>query len=186
MTYTERFASATIGIKRLAFAVCTSVGSASTNPTYGSIYLCNGLVNADPETEETPEVQFTGNTRWRYLPSSIEIEKTTLTPEFQSVMLGQTLTSGVLEKRLTDEPPIIAILWETVQANGKRVRWLLPHVRITSAELSDISTKDDSLDFQHFELSGVYWHTLRGVKYRKAYEELSPGQFSNWFTSIQL
>lgn len=182
---TERFASAIVGIQRLSFAVCSNVGNSTTQPTYGQIYTCDGFVNANPEAEEEPEVRFTNNGRWRYLPSNITIEKTALTPEYQKLMLGQTLTNGVLEKRQSDESPIIALLWETKQANNKRVRWLLPCVRISSAEPSELATKTDSLEFQHFTLSGKYWHTLSGIKYRKSYEELSSAQFANWFTSIQ-
>lgn len=184
---TERFASSIVGLKRLAFAVCTSVGNAAVNPTYGPIYICDGLVNANPETEEEPEARFLGNKRWRYMPSKVEIEKTGLTPEYQSVMLGQTLTNGVLEKRQTDESPIIALLWETEQANKQRVRWLLPIVKIQSAEPGGLVTKGDSLEFQHFMLSGIYWHTLSGIKYRKAYEELGPtSPFANWFNTVQI
>ena len=182
----ERFASSIVGLKKLAFAVCTNMGNSTTNPTYGPIYQCNGLVSVDPESEEEPEVRFLGNKRWRFRPSDIEIEKTALTPEFQSVMLGQVLSNGVLEKKQSDESPIIALLWETEQANGKRVRWLLPMVKIQNAEPTSLSTKGDSLEFQHFTLSGIYWHTLSGIKYRKAHEELSPAQFANWFTTIQL
>lgn len=182
---TERFTSSTIGLKKMAFAVCTNVGNATTYPTYGTIHICNGIVSANPETEETPEVKFLGDKRWKYVPSKITIEKTSLTPEIQQIMLGQTLKSGVLEKKQSDEPPIIALLWETEQANKQRVRWLLPCVKITSAEPKELLTKSDSIDFQHFTLSGIYWHTLTGIKYRKAYEELSPAQFANWFTTIQ-
>lgn len=183
----ERFASSIVGLKKLAFAICTSVGNATTKPTYGQIYICDGLVNANPEVEEEPEARFLGNKRWRYMPSKIEIEKTALTPEYQKLMLGQTFTSGVLEKRQTDESPIIALLWETEQANKKRVRWLLPIVKIQSAEPDGLVTKGDSLEFQHFTLSGIYWHTLTGVKYRRAYEEVNPsGQFADWFSSIQI
>lgn len=181
----ERFASSSIGLKRLAFAVCTNVGSANVNPTYGQIYLCNGLVNANPEAEEAPDTYFSGNSRWRYLPSGITLEKTQLTPEYQQALLGQSLVNGVLDKRLTDEAPLVALLWETEQANQKRVRWMLPCVRFTSAEPSELTTKSDGINFQHFTLAGNYWHTLSGVKYRKAYEELNPAQFANWFTTIQ-
>ena len=73
----------------------------------------------------------------------------------------------------------------TERANGKRIRWLLPCVRITSAEPSKLTTKNDSLTFQHFTLSGLYWHTLSGIKYRKAYEELDSTQFADWFTTVQ-
>ncbi len=182
---TESFASSIVGLKRLAFAICSNVGSATTNPTYGQIYLCNGLVNANPETEEEPDVYFLGNKRWRYVPSKIKIEKTELTPKYQKLMLGQSLTNGVLAKKQSDESPIIALLWETERANGKRIRWLLPCVRITSAEPSKLTTKNDSLTFQHFTLSGLYWHTLSGIKYRKAYEELDSTQFADWFTTVQ-
>ena len=182
----ERFASSLVGLRKLAFAVCASMGDATTNPTYGSIYVCDGLVAATPEAEEDQEVQFLGNKRWRYLPSKLKIEKTALTPEYQSLMLGQALEGGVLEKRLGDDSPIIALLWETEQANRKRVRWLLPCVRIASAEPAQLSTKGDSLEFRHFNLSGLYWHTLSGIKYRRAYEELNPTEFADWFTAIQI
>lgn len=183
---TERFASALIGVKRLAFAQCIAMGNSTTNPSYGSIHICDGLVNANPEAEEGPEVQFLGNKRWRYLPSKLKIEKTALTPEYQVLMLGQSITDGVLEKKLGDEAPILALLWESEQANRQRVRWLLPCVRIISAEPSQMVTKGDGVEFQHFTLTGTYWHTLSGIKYRRAYEELNPGQFADWFTAIQL
>lgn len=182
---TERFTSATIGLKKMAFAVCTSAGSSVVNPTYGDIHICNGIVGADPETEEAPAVSFIGDKRWKYNPSKISVEKIALAPEIQKLMLGQTLTNGVLEKKQSDNSPIIALLWETKQANGKRVRWLLPYVKITSAEPNGLSTKSDSVDFQHYTLSGTYWHTLTGIKYRRAYEELNPAQFADWFTTIQ-
>ncbi|MFA5448831.1 MAG: major tail protein [Clostridia bacterium] len=182
----ERPASSIVGLKRLAFAVCTNVGCANVKPTYGPIHICDGLVKANPEAEEEPEARFLGNKRWRYMPSDITIEKTGLTPEFQKLMLGQTLVNGVLEKRQSDEPPIIALLWETEQANKKRVRWLLPMVKIQSAEPDKLATRSDSVEFQHFMLSGIYWHTLNGVKYRKAYEELNSRQFADWFKTVQI
>lgn len=182
----ERFASSFVGIKKMAFAQMTAVGSSSANPTYGQIYLCDGLVGVNPEADEEPEVHFVNNSRWRYQPSKLKIEKTALTPEYQVLMLGQTITSGVLSKKLSDESPLLALLWETEQANKKRVRWLLPCVRITSAEPTQMTTKGESLEFDHFTLSGLYWHTLSGVKYRRAHEELDPTQFANWFTAIQL
>ena len=182
----ERFASALTGARRLAFAQCLSMGNATTHPTYGSIYVCDGLVSAAPEADEEQEVHFLGNKRWRYLPSKLKVEKTALTPEYQELMLGQTLTGGVLERKLGDESPIIALLWESEQANRKKVRWLLPCVRITSAEPERMTTRGDGVEFSHFTLSGTYWHTLSGVKYRRAYEELDPAQFADWFTAIQI
>lgn len=186
MANVERFASTGVGLKRFAFAEVKSMGNATTKPTYGQIYLCDGLVSADLKPDEEPEVHFVGNKRWRYLPSELSIEKTALTPEYQKTMLGQTLVGGVLEKRLSDESPVLALLWETEQANGKRVRWLLPCAKVISAEPTRLETKGDSLTFQHFTLSCIYWHTLTGVKYRKAYEELDPEQFADWFTTIQI
>lgn len=186
MTNVERFASSGVGLKRFAFAEVQSMGNASAKPTYGQIYLCDGLVSADIRSDEEPDVHFVGNKRWRYKPSELIIKKTALTPEYQEIMLGQTLADGVLEKRLSDESPVLALLWETEKANGKRVRWLLPCARITSAEPTNLETKGESLTFQHFTLSCVYWHTFTGVKYRRAYEELDPAQFADWFTTIQI
>lgn len=186
MTLVERFASSGIGLKRLAFAVCTNVGSPTVKPTYGQISICSGLVRANPGLEAEPDTHFSGNKRWRYIPSKLEIEKTGLSPEYQKQMLGQTLTGGVLDKRQGDEPPILALLWETEQANKKRVRWLLPCVRIISAEPVELVTKGDTLEYQHLTLQGIYWHTLSGVKYRKAYEELDPVEFDSWFTTVQI
>lgn len=181
----ERFASSLVGVKRLAFAQCISMGNSTTHPTYGSIHICDGLVATNPEADDEPAVQFLGNKRWRYLPSKLRIEKTALTPEYQELMLGQDNVDGVLERKLGDESPILALLWETEQANRKRVRWLLPCVRITSAEPVQMITKGEDMGFHHFMLSGTYWHTLSGVKYRRAYEELNPAQFADWFTTIQ-
>ena len=186
MSNVERFASSGIGLRRFAFAEVLNLGNATTKPTYGPIYLCDGLVSADLGSEEEPEVHFVGNKRWRYNPSYLSIEKTALTPEYQKIALGQTLADGVLEKRLSDESPVLALLWETEQANGKRVRWLLPCARIISAEPTSLETKGEGLTFQHFTLSCVYWHTFTGVKYRRAYEELDAAQFANWFTAIQI
>lgn len=181
----ERFASSLVGVSKMAFAVMSAGGSSTANPTYGQIYLCDGLVSVSPEADAEPDVHFVKNNRWRYQPSKLKIEKTALTPEYQVLMLGQTITNGVLSGKLKDESPLLAILWETEQANKKRVRWLLPCVRITSAEPAQMSTKGESLEFDHFILSGLYWHTLSGIKYRRAYEELNPAQFANWFTTIQ-
>ena len=89
MANVERFASTGVGLKRFAFAEVKSMGNATTKPTYGQIYLCDGLVSADLKPDEEPEVHFVGNKRWRYLPSELSIEKTALTPEYQKTMLGQ-------------------------------------------------------------------------------------------------
>ena len=75
---------------------------------------------------------------------------------------------------------------ESEQAIKKRVRWLLPMVKFHSAEPDGLETKSDSVEFQHFMLSGIYWHTLNGVKYRKAYEELNSRQFADWFKTVQI
>lgn len=179
----EQFASAGIGVSTLAFAVMTNVGSKSLNPTYSEVIHCDGLISVDPGEELEVEKGFIGMNRWVKKPSKIVITKTSFTPTLKSLLLGKTVTNGVVKSGITDEAPYVAVFWEKRKANGKRVRKCIPMARFSGIKEID-TTKTDAIEFAHAEISGEYIHTLSGIKMLECDEESGSAKFGTWFTKV--
>ena len=179
----EQFASAGVGVSSLAFAVMTNVGSKSANPTYSEVIYCNGLIGVDPGEEFETEKGFLGMNRWVKRPSKISVTKTSFTPTLKALLLGKTITSGVVKSGITNEAPYVAVFWEKRKANGKRVRKCIPMARFSSIKETD-TTKTDVIEFAHAEAVGEYHHTLSGIKMLECDEESGSAKFDTWFSKV--
>lgn len=103
----------------------------------------------------------------------------------QAVLLGHTITDGVMERKSTDTPPWLAIGFKSIKSNGSyRYVWLYKG-KFMVPELNH-QTKQDSVNFQTMDMTGHFVKREYDDAWMKHADEDASGYTATtgtgWFT----
>lgn len=152
------FNSATVGNNDMYVAKMLNVGSKSAKPTYDSFLRIDGLVNMSANANGEIESDFADDGVHEAAATQgtfdITSEVTGLSEAGFGLVFGRYLPlTGGAALFGAQNPPSLAVAWQTTKANGKRVRHVAYNVKYPEAEFNS-ATKAEGIEFQHITLSG--------------------------------
>lgn len=202
------FNSATVGNNELYVAKMLDVGSKSTKPIYDNFLRVDGFVNMSANANGEIESDYADDGVHEAAATQgtfdLSTEVTGLSEAGFGLVFGRYLpVSGGAALFGAQNPPSLAIAWQTTKANGKRVRHIAYNVKYPEAEFNS-STRAEGIEFQHITLNGQG----AGILYRFTGTDRATGEtvevenlkhfmmdeesdafnstiWNNWFTAVQ-
>lgn len=117
----------------------------------------------------------------------VELEVGDIPIEVQAELLGATIKNGVIYNSAEDQPPYVAIGFEGLKSNGKRIFYWLYKGRF-SVPQEDLQTLQGTPEYQPEKLVGVFVKREYDGKWRaKADEEganFDQSLAQNWFNAV--
>ena len=117
----------------------------------------------------------------------LEIEVGSLPIEVAAKWLGASIKNGVMINKSTDQGPELAIGFEGLKANGKRVFYWYYKGKFSVPE-EDLKTLEDSPDFQPETIKGVFVKRIFDNAWRAKAEEdgtgFDPATATGWYTKV--
>jgi len=152
-----------IGLKGLVYALLTedliADGATAGKTTYSAPVSIPGVISATINPNATIETLFADDgpmeTATALGKIDVEIVVGDMTNTIQSVLLGHTITAGVLHRKAGDVPPWVAIGFKSVKSNGKyRFVWLLKG-KFSIPEMKN-DTKSDKITWVNPTIKGAF------------------------------
>lgn len=170
-----------IGLKNMYYALMTSdaVGVATT---YGTPVLLAPSIMASMKPKTSTSVLYADDgaaevaTAVGETELTIEISK--LPIAIQAVLLGHSVSGGVLTRNVNDLAPYLAIGFQAAKSNGSiRYRWLYKGKFEVLAD--DFKTRADKVEFQTVKAKATF------VKrdYDNAYDKIGDSDDPSWLTA---
>jgi len=180
-----------IGLTHLYYA--TLVSDASGGVSYNTPVRITGLITANINPNSVIETLFAddGPLEVASQLGNIELELSVadIPLYIQAVLLGHTISAGVMERVSSDIPPWVAIGFKALKSNGNyRYCWLYKG-KFRQPELNH-ETKDDSVNFQTSTIVGHFVKRDYDDKWIKQADEDESGYLeatgTNWFTTTAI
>ena len=117
----------------------------------------------------------------------VDIDLADVPLDIQAVLLGHTVTAGVMHSKVTDTPPYVAIGWKGKNSNGhERWVWLL---KGQFSELTDgYKTKAEKVDFQSQKLTYTAVQRVYDKEWKKTADQDHPDYTAaigeGWFLDV--
>jgi phi13 family phage major tail protein len=148
-----------IGLKDVHYAVLTDDDPDLGVATYDSPESIIGAITANINPNPSMETLFAddGPSEVATTIGQIELElsATGLNMAVQAVLLGHTISGGIMERNSEDVPPWVAVGFRSLKSTGGyRYIWLLKG-KFSVPEQS-IETKGDSINFQPLTIRGNF------------------------------
>lgn len=177
---------ATIGLRDVYYALLTD-DPLNGSPVYEAPVKMAGAISANVNPNASNATLFADDGPFDTAATigeiSLELNMADLTLEQQAVLLGHTVSNGVLKKKAGDVPPWVAIGFRTLKSNGKYRYYWLNKGKFALPE-EDIQTKGDSIEFQTPTISGSFVKRTCDDEWQRVGDEDSTGfDPSDWFTS---
>ena len=189
---------ATIGLRDVYYALLKE-DPISGSPTYDSPVKIAGAISANVNPNASSSTLFADDGPYDTSATigeiSLELNMADLSLETQSVLLGHSISDGVLKRKAGDVPPWVAIGFRTLKSNGKyRYVWLYKGKFVDPEDNNE--TKGDGINFQTDTITGNFLKLNYGIKvsnevrYPWKYEidaedeAVKPATITNWFTSV--
>jgi phi13 family phage major tail protein len=177
-----------MGMKDLYYAKLTK--DDATGVTYETPELISGSISAKISPKSDTQTLYADDgafeTTSQLSEITVEIEMADLPLTVQSEILGHTLTEGVLEAKVTDIAPYVAIGWRSLKSNGKyRYYWLLKgKFQIPDDESK---TKEDKANFQTAKITGTFVARIFDGKWKLVGDEDESGFVAtDWFSETKI
>lgn len=151
-------AAVQIGLKGLVYALqLTDV--LNTSCTYSAPVPIPGVISATINPNASIETLFADDGPMETASTlgkiDVELVLGDLDNTIQSVLLGHTITAGILTRKSSDTPPWLAIGFKTLKSNGKyRYVWLLKG-KFSIPEMKN-DTKSDKISWQNPTIKGAF------------------------------
>lgn len=148
-----------IGLSHLHYAILKTDNAATGTSTYELPIRIPGAievnVNANPSTETLFADDGPMETASSLGEIEVEINVADLPLAVQAILLGHTITAGVMERKSNDTAPFIALGFKSLKSNGKyRYVWLAKG-KFNLPELNH-TTKGDGVEFQTPTISAAF------------------------------
>ena len=171
---------ATIGLRDVYYALLKE-DPISGSPTYDPPVKIAGAISANVNPNASSSTLFADDGTIGEI--SLELNMADLSLETQSVLLGHSISGGVLKRKAGDVPPWVAIGFRTLKSNGKYRYYWLNKGKFALPE-EDLQTKGDSIEFQTPTISGSFVKRNCDDEWQRVGDEDVAGfESSSWFTS---
>jgi len=176
-----------VGLSNLYYATLTS--DASGGVVYDTPTIITGIITANINPNSVVETLFAddgplevatqlGNIEFELVVADIPLN-------IQAVLLGHTISAGIMTRLATDTPIWVAIGFKALKSNGNyRYAWLVKG-KFREPELNH-ETKDDSVNFQTPTIVGHFVKRDYDEMWLKQADEDESGYQAatgtNWFT----
>ena len=180
-----------IGLSDLYYATLTS--DASGGVVYGTPAIITGIITANINPNSVVETLFADDGPLEVAAQlgniEFELNVADIPLNIQAVLLGHTVTAGVMIRYSTDTPVWVAIGFKALKTNGNyRYVWLVKG-KFREPELNH-ETKDDSVNFQTSTIVGHFVkRDYDDMWLKQADEDESGYQAStgtDWFTATTI
>ena len=180
-----------VGLDNLYYATLSSDASAGT--AYGTPVAVTGAITANINPSSVIESLFYDNGPGEVATQlgniELELNVADIPLNIQAVLLGHSISAGIMERASTSTPPWVAIGFKALKSNGNyRYVWLYKG-KFKEPELNH-ETKDDSVNFQTLTIVGHFVKRDFDNKWMKQADEDESGYQSttgtNWFTTTTL
>ena len=180
-----------VGLSALYYATLTS--DASGGVVYGTPTIITGIITANINPNSVIETLFAddGPLEVSTQLGNIEFELNVadIPLNIQAVLLGHTISAGIMERIASDIPPWVAIGFKALKSNGNyRYAWLYKG-KFKEPELNH-ETKDDSVNFQTLTIVGNFAKRDYDDKWLKQADEDESGYQTatgtDWFTNATI
>lgn len=204
----ETFNSASIGLSKLHFAKQIDKGSASAYPTYNAFVRIDGLVSGTITQNGEISADYADNRAHEqglnYSAADISLEITGLGPAGYEFVTGRIVSdAGGTVMMAGQNPPNLAVAFEVLNGQRKRVRYVIYDALFPEGEIS-LQTKGDGLEFSHTTLEGQIADllyegeiekksdgtivTAEGIRFMTMSEngqDFDQTKWDAWFSSVQ-
>lgn len=178
-----------IGLSNLHYALLTEDNEAGA--TYGAPKKVTKLAKAktDPKTNSKTYYADNGPAETYNAMGDVEIELEIgdIPVDVAGEILGATVKNGVMYNKSTDQAPYLAIGFEGLKSNGKRVFYWYYKGKF-SIPAEDMKTLEDTPDFQPETIKGVFVKRESDNKWRAKAEEdaegFLPETAANWYKQV--
>ena len=176
----------TIGLRDVYYALLKE-DPISGSPTYDAPVKIAGAISANVNPNASSATLFADDGPYDTAATigeiSLELNMADLSLETQSVLLGHSISDGVLKRKAGDVPPWVAIGFRTLKSNGKYRYYWLNKGKFALPE-EDLQTKGDSIEFQTPTISGSFVKRNCDDEWQRVGDEDVAGfEPSSWFTS---
>jgi len=179
-----------VGLSNLHYAILTS--DTVSGVTYETPVSIPGIITANINPNSSSGVLYKddgpGETYSSMGEVTVEIEVGDIPLETQAVLLGHTITSGVLKRKTTDVAPYIALGFKSLKSNGSyRYVWLYKG----KFQLPEINhqTKNDKVNFQIPKMKSSFIRLDYDESWIKQADEDHVDYVSSigtgWFTAVE-
>ena len=151
-----------VGISRLHYAVLSTEETPTSNPTYGTIKAPScGMINAEIAVANNTATLYADNMIWETETSQGEVTLTLnvadLPMSVQADLLGHTYSSTdkTLIKKSTDTAPYVAVGFEFLEGNGKKLCCWLYKGKFNVPNMTG-QTKGENTEYQTNEITGTF------------------------------
>ena len=177
---------ATIGLRDVYYALLKE-DPISGSPTYDAPVKIAGAISANVNPNASAATLFADDGPYDTAATigeiSLELNMADLSLETQSVLLGHSISNGVLKRKAGDVPPWVAIGFRTLKSNGKYRYYWLNKGKFALPE-EDLQTKGDSIEFQTPTISGSFVKRNCDDEWQRVGDEdVAEVEPSSWFTS---
>ena len=181
---------AKIGLSNFYYAPNTK--DDHTGVTYGAPIKVPGIISADIKTGSDISTLFADNgpaeTATALGEITVDIELKDIPLEVQAILLGHTITTGVMENNVNDIAPDVAIMFESLKANGKKRFVKLLKGKFQEPDDTN-KTKEDKISFQTQKISGKFVIRQFDGAWKKTTDEDATDYVSAtgaaWYTSVE-
>lgn len=180
---------ATIGLKDVYYALLTA-DPASGSPTYAAPVRIKGAISANVNPNTSTATLFADDGPYDTAATmgeiTLELNMADLPLTVQGVLLGHTVTAGVLRRKADDKPPYVAIGYRSLKSNGTyRYMWLNKGKFAIPEE--EYSTKGDSIEFKTPTIRGSFLKRDCDGEWQRVADEddalFTPALAAAWFES---
>jgi len=177
-----------VGLSNLHYALLTS--DASGGAVYETPVAITGITVANINPNSVIETLFADDGPMEVAAQSgnieLELQVADIPLNIQAVLLGHTISNGVMLRKTTATPPWVAIGFKSLKSNGSyRYVWLLKG-KFREPELNH-ETKTDTVTFQTMTIMGNFVKRDYDDAWIKQADEdesgYSPDTGDTWFTT---
>ena len=179
-----------VGLSNLHYAILTS--DTVSGVTYETPVSIPGAITANINPNSSSGVLWSDDAPSEVFSQmgqvDVEIEVKDLPLEVQAVLLGHTITGGILKRKSTDVSPYIALGFKSLKSNGSyRYVWLYKG----KFQLPEINhqTKNDKVNFQIPKMKASFIRLDYDNSWIKQVDEDHIDYVStigtNWFTAVE-
>ena len=147
-----------VGVSNLHIAVITTEETAAAAAVYGTPVAIPGTIQIDVNPNSVTGTLYADNGAYEAAQSGLGDGKITINTAdldlaTQALILGHTVTKGVLTKLTSDKAPYVALRFEFEKASGATRFVSVPKVKFAESDES-VKTKDNSITFQTAKCEG--------------------------------
>lgn len=178
-----------VGLNSLYYAVLTS--DTPLGATYNSPVAIAGAINAKISPKSNTETLYCDDGPDETVTSlgeiDVEFETKDIDLNTQAVLLGHSVTGGVLVKKSTDTAPYVALGFKSKKSNGSyRYVWL--YKGKFALQEQEYQTAEDKPKFQTPKIKGTFIKRTFDNAWQKIGDEDHPdwavSTGINWFTAV--